>query len=114
MDDDKRQGKDVDFDSFWTIKGKHQDINVTGDRMMNQYGTLHETNDRYVLRFERLFSHKPEDLFRNITNPDYFSQWYPFATGEMELKEGGKIFFDDGEGSTYEGIITDLKAPPSS
>ncbi|WP_010275448.1 SRPBCC family protein [Paenibacillus senegalensis] len=78
---------------------------------MNQLGTLHESNGRYALRFERFFSYKPEDVFRVITNPGCFSQWYPFATGEMDLKTGGKIAFDDGEGSTYEGIITALIAP---
>jgi uncharacterized protein YndB with AHSA1/START domain len=79
--------------------------------MMNQFGTLHESNGRYALRFERFFSYKIEDVFRFITNPIYFSQWYPFATGEMDLRSGGKIAFDDGEGSTYEGIITEIKKP---
>jgi uncharacterized protein YndB with AHSA1/START domain len=66
--------------------------------MMNEYGTLHELNGRFALRFERFFFHNPEDVFRAITNPSYFSQWYPFATGEMDLRLGGKIAFDDGEG----------------
>lgn len=78
---------------------------------MNKLGTLHKTNDRFTLRFERFFSYKPEEVFRVITNPHSFSQWYPFATGEMDLKLGGKIAFDDGEGSTYEGIITGLIEP---
>ncbi|GIP18115.1 hypothetical protein J40TS1_37570 [Paenibacillus montaniterrae] len=46
-----------------------------------------------------------------IGNPECFSQWYPFATGEVDLKLGGKIAFDDGEGTTYEGTITVLQAP---
>ena len=50
---------------------------------MNEFGTLHESNGRYALRFERFFPHNSEDVFRVITNPSYFSQWYPFATGEM-------------------------------
>lgn len=79
--------------------------------MLNTYGTLHETNDCYSLRFERFFSFTPEYVFQGITNPSYFSQWYPFATGEMELRTGGKIYFDDGEGSTYEGIITEFIKP---
>jgi|SRR5690606_15399550 hypothetical protein len=36
---------------------------------------------------------------------------YPFATGEMVLKIGGKIHLDDREGTTYSGIITELKEP---
>ncbi|CDQ18175.1 Uncharacterized conserved protein YndB, AHSA1/START domain [Halobacillus karajensis] len=78
---------------------------------MNKYGTLHETNGRYTLRYKRFFSYKSEDVFRVLTNPSYFSQWYPFATGKMDLRLGGKIAFDDGEGSTYEGIITGLIEP---
>jgi uncharacterized protein YndB with AHSA1/START domain len=78
---------------------------------MNEYGRLQESNGRYALRFERYFLYKTADVFHVITNPSYFSQWYPFATGEMDLKPGGKIAFDDGEGSTYEGIITAFKSP---
>ncbi|KAA0955959.1 SRPBCC family protein [Sporosarcina sp. ANT_H38] len=78
---------------------------------MNEYGTLHESNGRYALRFERFFPRNPEDVSLVITNPSYFSQWYPFATGEMDLRLGGKIAFDDGEGTTYNGIITELDKP---
>ncbi|MFC4600807.1 SRPBCC family protein [Cohnella hongkongensis] len=78
---------------------------------MNEYGTLYEVDGRYALKFERVFTQHPERVFRDITNPDYFSQWYPFATGEMELKRGGKIAFDDGEGSAYEGIIIKFEPP---
>lgn len=78
---------------------------------MNEFGTLHESNGRYALRFERYFFSKPENIFPTIIDPSSFSQWYPFATGEMDLKLGGKIGFDDGEGSIYEGIITALENP---
>ncbi|MBD8068823.1 SRPBCC family protein [Bacillus sp. PS06] len=78
---------------------------------MNNYGTLHKSNGRYALRFERVFSHNPEKVFRVITNPSDFTQWYPFATGEMDLRLGGKIAFNDGEGTTYEAIITELEQP---
>ncbi|MBY0098406.1 SRPBCC domain-containing protein [Mesobacillus maritimus] len=78
---------------------------------MNTYGTLHKGFGRYALRFERSFTLPREEVFQDITNPSIFSLWYPFATGEMDLRIGGKIFFDDGEGSTYEGIITDLISP---
>ncbi|MGP4059505.1 SRPBCC family protein [Halobacillus sp. H74] len=78
---------------------------------MNEYGTLHESNGRYALRFERYFPYQREEVFRVITTPSVFSQWYPFATGEMDLRPGGKIAMDDGEGSTYEAVITELKKP---
>ncbi|MDF2836570.1 MAG: hypothetical protein K0Q63_2210 [Paenibacillus sp.] len=78
---------------------------------MNEYGTLHENGGRYALKFERLFTQNPESVFVDLTNPEYFSQWFPFATGDMELETGGKIAFDDGEGSTYEGTITTFNPP---
>jgi len=79
--------------------------------MINTYGTLHKGNGRFALRFERSFTLPREEVFQAITNPSIFSQWYPFATGEMDLRTGGRIFFDDGEGSTYEGIIIDFNSP---
>ncbi|RKD71368.1 uncharacterized protein YndB with AHSA1/START domain [Sinobaca qinghaiensis] len=78
---------------------------------MNEYGTLHKENGRYVLRFERFLPYTPEEVFSVLTNPDAFSQWYPFATGEIDLRIGGGIAFDDGEGTTYNGVITELEQP---
>jgi uncharacterized protein YndB with AHSA1/START domain len=79
--------------------------------MMNENVTLHESNGRYELKFERFFPQNPEEVFRVITKPSYFSQWYPFATGEMDLRLGGKITFDDGEGTTYTATVTELEKP---
>ncbi|MGM7721495.1 SRPBCC family protein [Metabacillus sp. Hm71] len=79
---------------------------------MIEYGTFHKTESRYPLRFDRFFPHQEaENVWRILTDPVHFSKWYPFATGEMKLKLGGIIFFDDGEGSTYEGIITEFEPP---
>lgn len=79
--------------------------------MKNEYGKLKESKGRYTLHFERFFPFNREKVFTILTDPQAFSQWYPFATGEMDLKIGGKISFDDGEGSTYQAIITKLKQP---
>lgn len=81
------------------------------DEQVNEYGALLESNGRYALRFERFLHHNPEDVFLVITKPNSFAQWYPFSTGKMDLRLGGKIAFDDGEGTTYEGIITELEKP---
>lgn len=80
---------------------------------MSNYGSLHEKERRPVLVFERIYPVSPEEVFRFITDPDYFTQWYPFATGDMDLKVGGKIKFDDGEGSMYEAVITEFDPPNS-
>lgn len=87
------------------------DMKLGEKQMMTEYGSLHEIDGRYVLKFERFFTQHLESVFRDITNPDYFSRWFPFSTGNMELKLGGKIAFNDGEGSTYEGIITKFEPP---
>lgn len=78
---------------------------------MKDYGTLHELNGRYILKFERLFSVNPEVVFSILTSPGHFMQWYPFATGKMDVKLGGQIAFDDGEGTTYTATITELEKP---
>lgn len=80
---------------------------------MSNYGSLLEKEGRYVLIFERKYPFNPNNVFRYITDPNYFTQWYPFATGDMDLVVGGMIKFDDGEGSTYEAVITEL-TPPNS
>ncbi|MET3504288.1 SRPBCC family protein [Halalkalibacter oceani] len=78
---------------------------------MSTYGNLEEKEERPVLVFQRNYSFSPEKVFRFITEPDYFTQWYPFATGEMDLTIGGKITFVDGEGSLYEAVITEFHPP---
>ncbi|MCG3418235.1 SRPBCC family protein [Oceanobacillus jordanicus] len=80
---------------------------------MHNDGSLHEKEGRSVLVFERHYPIAPEKVFLFITDPQYFRQWYPFATGDMDLKVGGKIKFDDGEGSTYEAEITEINPPYS-
>ena len=78
---------------------------------MHSYGTLHKVDERYKIRFERDYAYSVEKVWDMVTQPQYFTQWYPFATGEMDLRIDGKIFFDDGEGTTYEAIITKINPP---
>ncbi|MFD1173297.1 SRPBCC family protein [Oceanobacillus picturae] len=80
---------------------------------MHNDGSLHEKEGRSVLVFERHYPFTPEKVFPFITDPQHFTQWYPFATGDMDLEVGGKIKFDDEEGTTYEAIITDFNPPYS-
>lgn len=80
---------------------------------MNSYGSLFEKEGRYVLTFERIYPFSPEEVFRYLTEPEYFTQWYPFATGEMEFRVGGKLKFNDGEGTVYEAVITEFNPPHS-
>ncbi|PYZ96667.1 hypothetical protein CR205_13285 [Alteribacter lacisalsi] len=78
---------------------------------MNNYGSLYEKEGRNVLVFERQYPYSPETIFPYISEPAYFTQWYPFATGEMDLRVGGKIMFDDSEGTIYEAVVTEFNPP---
>ncbi|MDQ0159462.1 SRPBCC domain-containing protein [Alkalibacillus salilacus] len=78
---------------------------------MNEYGMLEKVDGRYALEFKRHFPFEAEHVFDYLTKPEYFSAWYPFATGEMDLQVGGKIVFDDGEGTVYEAVITEFNPP---
>lgn len=78
---------------------------------MNEYGTLHQSDGRYMIQFERYMPYAAETIWGVLTDPEKFSEWYPFATGKMELKPGGRIAFDDGEGTTYEAVIKEFEAP---
>jgi len=77
---------------------------------MTKYGNFYQSDGRYIIKFDRLLPHSVDTVWDTLTDPKKFSKWYPFATGEMDLKRGGKIAFDDGEGTTYEGIIEELEA----
>ncbi|MGO4730558.1 hypothetical protein [Paenibacillus sp. 2KB_22] len=76
---------------------------------MSDYGTLHELNGRYALKFERFLHHNPEDVFLVITKP------VPLPNGILSQQERWisnlVAAFDDGEGTTYEGTITELEKP---
>ncbi|MPZ88622.1 MAG: hypothetical protein GEU81_11230 [Nitriliruptorales bacterium] len=73
--------------------------------------TLRTVDGRPVLRFERRLAHPPEKVWRAITEPAHLSQWYPFRAVEMDLRVGGTIRFDDGEGTIHEGVVTALDPP---
>ncbi|WP_433872576.1 SRPBCC family protein [Saccharopolyspora sp. CA-218241] len=67
------------------------------------------TDGRQVLRLEKRLPHAPEKVWRSITEPDQLSRWYPLTVTDVDLQIGGEIKFDDGEGTTYSGTITELE-----
>lgn len=74
--------------------------------------TLGTADGRAVLlRMERRFAHQPEKVWRALTRPEELSQWYPFRVEELDLRLGGRIRFDDGQGGTLEAVITELEPP---
>lgn len=73
--------------------------------------TLHTVAERFALRCERRLPHAPELVWQALTDPAKFSAWYPFPVAELDLKVGGAIRFDGGDGTTFGGAITELDPP---
>ncbi len=63
------------------------------------------------IRVERMLAHPPEKVWHALTRPDHLSQWYPLTVTALDLRLGGRVSFDDGEGTTYEGVVTELDRP---
>ncbi|WP_199444324.1 SRPBCC family protein [Umezawaea beigongshangensis] len=60
---------------------------------------------------ERHLRHPPEKVWSALTDPEHIGRWYPFPAVELDLREGGKVGFDAGDGSTFEGVITEVDPP---
>jgi uncharacterized protein YndB with AHSA1/START domain len=73
--------------------------------------TLRTIDGRPVLRIERRLAHAPQKVWRAITEPAHLSRWYPFQAAEIDLRVGGMIRFDDGQGMTMDAVITELDPP---
>ena len=48
--------------------------------------------DCSTLRIERQLAHRPEKVWRALTEPAHLNQWFPFHV-EIELMRDGKINF---------------------
>ena len=59
---------------------------------MTDPGTLTQTDDGPQLRFERLLRHRPERVWRAITDPEELAVWFP-AFVEYEGRVGAPIRF---------------------
>lgn len=69
------------------------------------------TSESQSLRFERRLDHPPTKVWRAITEPEHLSRWYPLRATELRLEVGGRIRFDDGEGTTYDGVVVEVDPP---
>ncbi|MDG5803559.1 SRPBCC domain-containing protein [Streptomyces ossamyceticus] len=66
---------------------------------------------RSALRFERHLKHSREKVWSAVTDPRHLSQWYPLRVTGLEPRAGGRISFDDGEGTLCTATITDFDPP---
>lgn len=73
--------------------------------------TLNTIDGRPALRIERRFRHSPEKVWRAITEPDQLSQWYPFRVVKADLRPGGAIQFDDGDGGIMHADVVAFDPP---
>ncbi|MGI5228878.1 SRPBCC family protein [Actinoallomurus sp. CA-142502] len=74
--------------------------------------TLHTTDGRSVLRFERRLAHPVEKVWRAVTDPAEMAHWFP-AIVEMDPRPGGRIryTYPAGEAAPDEGRIIELDPP---
>ncbi|MDN3016532.1 SRPBCC family protein [Paenibacillus sp. BSR1-1] len=62
----------------------------------------------YIAKFERHLNHSAEDVWSYLTDNDKLPKWFPeLRVGE--LREGGGIKFNMGNGTFIEMTITELK-----
>ncbi|KOV72868.1 MULTISPECIES: SRPBCC domain-containing protein [Streptomyces] len=66
---------------------------------------------RPALQFERHLKHSREKVWLAVTDPEHLSHWYPLRVTELEPRAGGRIMFDDGEGTIYTATITHFDPP---
>jgi uncharacterized protein YndB with AHSA1/START domain len=72
--------------------------------MEHELGTLHQTDDRWQLRFVRNLAHPPERVWRALTESEHVDAWFPSSI-EGERAAGAKLRFPfrEGEGPTLDG-----------
>lgn len=66
---------------------------------------------RPALRFEHHLQHSRKKVWLAVTDPEHLSQWYPLRVVSLEPRVGGRIAFDDGEGTVYPATITHFEPP---
>jgi uncharacterized protein YndB with AHSA1/START domain len=62
---------------------------------------------RTVLSGERYLNHAPETVWPALVEPARLGQWYPFRVMRLDLLVGGRIDFDDCEGTIYKGEVVE-------
>jgi uncharacterized protein YndB with AHSA1/START domain len=74
------------------------------------HGTYETIDNRPALRFERRLAHPIDAVWRTVTEPDELRHWFP-ATVTVDLRPGGAMTFDFGEGTTLDGEVLELDPP---
>lgn len=71
---------------------------------------LNSTEDGYVARYERLYQHTVQDVWRVLTNNEQLKTWMPNLEVKDLRKDGVIAFhFNDGSGSSFDMRILEME-----
>ena len=76
------------------------------------YGTYETIDGTPAVRFERVYPHAVDRVWRMITAPEELAAWFP-TTVEVDLREGGamRFTFPGGEMEPMDGSVVELERP---
>ncbi len=76
------------------------------------YGTYETIDGTPAVRFERVYPHPVERVWRSITVPEEMAAWFP-STVEIDLREGGamRFTFEDRQVEPMDGRVVELDPP---
>ena len=76
------------------------------------YGTYETYEGKPAVRFERVYPHSVERVWRSITVPEEMASWFP-STVELDLREGGdtRFTFDEHLAEPMDGRVVELDPP---
>jgi uncharacterized protein YndB with AHSA1/START domain len=76
------------------------------------YGTYETYEGKPAVRFERVYPHPVERVWRSITVPEEMASWFP-STVEVDLREGGAMHFtfDENLAEPMDGRVVELDPP---
>ena len=76
------------------------------------YGTYETYEGKPAVRFERVYPHPVERVWRSITVPDELASWFPSQV-EVDLREGGAMRFTDDPhlAEPMDGRVVELDPP---
>jgi uncharacterized protein YndB with AHSA1/START domain len=76
------------------------------------YGTYETIDGKPAVRFERVYPHPVERVWRSVTVPEEMAVWFP-STVEVDLREGGdmRFTFDEHQVEPMDGKVVELDPP---
>ena len=76
------------------------------------YGTYETIDGKPAVRFERVYPHPVEHVWRSVTEPGELAGWFP-TTVEVDLREGGAMAFafPGEEMEPMDGSVVELDPP---